>query len=198
MNRALRPASTQNFLRPPGTNGSTSSGDPTDLNGSRRLATQPPTNESQKSVAGTLKFYLNMTDAVEAAPSIGPKTAERFVSIGVNTIRDFLQTTSEQMAEQINFKRISADVIRTWQDQTRLVCQVPNLRGHDAQLLVACGIREAQELAQMNPRKLLNMVGPFSDTKEGMKIVRSGKKPDLEEVSDWIDWAKQLRPIQAA
>ncbi len=154
--------------------------------------------ESSSETLANHKFYLNLSDPVEAAPSIGPKTAERFIAIGVHTIHDFLATTAEFMAERIDFKRISADVIRAWQAQARLVCCVPNLRGHDAQLLVACGVKEAEQLAQMNPRKLFSLVGPFADTKEGLKIIRSGKKPDLDEVTDWIEWAHHTRPLQAA
>ena len=196
--RALRPASSQTFLRPVVDQIATPDRNAPEKHAARQFVDRTPTQEHVAAISGPTKFHLNLKDAVEAAPSIGPKTAERFVAIGVNTIKEFLQTTSEQMAEGINFKRISADVIRAWQDQARLVCQVPNLRGHDAQLLVACGVREPEQLAQMNPRKLLNLVGPYSDTKEGMKIIRSGKKPDLEEVTDWIEWAKQFRPLQAA
>ncbi|MEZ6094720.1 MAG: DUF4332 domain-containing protein [Pirellulaceae bacterium] len=163
---------------------------------SEELQQSASTNSGQD--AGNLKFYLNLTDNIEAAPSIGPKTAERFTNIGVVSVQDFLKSTAESMAEKINYKRITADIIRTWQDQTRLVCRVPNLRGHDAQLLVACGIIDPDELAGMNPKKLLSLVGPFSDTKEGLKIIRSGKKPDLAEVTDWIDWAKHTRNLQAA
>ena len=100
-----------------------------------------------------LKFYLEQSDALEAAPSIGPKTAERFIKIGVETVGDFLVQTAESMAPKINYKRISVDVIRQWQQQARLVCRIPNLRGHDAQLLVACGITEPEDVAGMNPDK---------------------------------------------
>lgn len=148
--------------------------------------------------SSTLKFYLDLTDHIEAAPSIGPKTAERFEKVGVVTIADFLRQTADSMATKINYKRISAEVIRQWQHQTRLVCRIPNLRGHDAQLLVACGITEPEDLATMNPEKVYGIVGPFSETKEGLKIIRSGKKPDLAEVRDWIDWASNHRSIQAA
>ena len=150
-------------------------------------------------VAGRkLKFFLDLNDHVEAAPSIGPKTAERFEKIGISTITDFLKQTAESMATKINYKRISADVIRVWQHQARLVCRVPNLRGHDAQLLVACGVTEPEELSTMQPQNLFDIIGPFSETKEGMKIIRNGKKPDLAEVTDWITWAEQTRSLQAA
>ncbi len=145
-----------------------------------------------------LKFYLNLDDPVEAAPSIGPRTAERFEKIGIHTIRDFLRTTAESMAEKIDYKRIDETVIRQWQDQSRLVCRVPNLRGHDAQLLVACGVTEPERLETMSAGQLMSLVGPFSDTKEGLKIIRSGKKPDLDEVADWIRWSKHTRSLNAA
>ncbi len=145
-----------------------------------------------------LKFYLDLADHVEAAPSIGPKTAERFEKINVSTIREFLKNTAESMAKKIAYKRITAETIRQWQHQARLVCRIPNLRGHDAQLLVACDITEPEDIADMNPEKLFSIIGPFSDTKEGLKIIRNGKKPDLDEINDWISWAAETRSLQAA
>ncbi len=145
-----------------------------------------------------LKFYLNLDDPIEAAPSIGAKTAARFEKIGIKTVRQFLQHTAESMAEKINYKRINAETIQQWQQQARLVCRVPNLRGHDAQILVACGIVEAEDLAGKNPSELYKIVAPFSETKEGLRIIRSGKKPDLDEVTDWVNWAAQTRSLQAA
>ncbi len=144
------------------------------------------------------RFYLDLKDHIEAAPSIGPKTAERFEKIGVFTVADFLKQTAELMAAKIKYKRISADVVRQWQHQCRLVCRIPNLRGHDVQLLVACGYTEAESIAAMQPAKLYAEIEPFSDTKEGLKIIRNGKKPDLEEVTNWITWAEHTRSLQAA
>lgn len=144
------------------------------------------------------KFYLDLDDHIEAAPSIGPKTAERFEKIGVKTIDQFLNQTAASMAAKLNYKRITEDVIRSWQHQARLVCRIPNLRGHDAQILVACNMLEPEEIAAMRPQTLFESVGPFSETKEGLKIIRSGKKPDLAEISDWIAWAQKNRSLQAA
>ena len=145
-----------------------------------------------------LKFYLNLGDQLEAAPSIGAKTAERFEAIGVITVDDFLKQTAESMAPKLNYKRITASVIREWQHQARLVCRIPNLRGHDAQLLVGCDITEPETLATMQPQSLLNVILPFAESKEGIRIIRNGKKPDLEEINDWIAWAAEMRSIQAA
>ena len=151
-----------------------------------------------RSDAPKLRFYLDLADHIEAAPSIGPKTGARFEAIGVHTIADFLKMTAESLAEKLDYKRLSAKVVRQYQNQTRLVCRIPNLRGHDAQLLVGCGVIEAEELASMRPENLFAKVAPFSDTKEGLKIIRNGKKPDLEEITDWISFAQHNRSLQAA
>ena len=145
-----------------------------------------------------LKFYLNLDDQLEAAPSIGAKTAERFEAIGVLTVEQFLKQTAESMATKLNYKRITSKLIREWQHQARFVCRVPNLRGHDAQLLVGCDITEPETLATMQPQSLLNVILPFAESKEGIRIIRNGKKPDLEEINDWIAWAAEMRSIQAA
>ena len=175
---------------------------------SRKRDSRAHTSSSSPSKASTksaspgnqvgLKFYLELADDLEAAPSIGPKTAERFIKIGVKTIDDFLKQTAESMATKINYKRITAEVIRQWQHQARLVCRVPNLRGHDAQLLVACGITEPEDLADRQPQSLFGVVEPFAKSKEGLKIIRGGKQPDLEEIENWINWARDTRSLQAA
>ena len=102
------------------------------------------------------------------------------------------------MEAKLDYKRISEKIIRVWQHQARLVCRIPNLRGHDSQLLVACGITEPETLATMQPQALYEIVAPFAETKEGQKIIRNGKNPDLEEVSNWITWASNFRSLQAA
>ena len=157
-----------------------------------------PASSGTSAGSEKLRFYLELTDHIEAAPSIGPRTAERFEAIEVSTIADFLKMTAESLAEKLNYKRLNAKLLRQWQHQARLVCRIPNLRGHDAQLLVGCGIIEAEEIASMRPESLFDLIGPFSDTKEGMKIIRNGKKPDMNEVTDWIRFAQHNRSLRAA
>lgn len=106
--------------------------------------------------------------------------------------------TAETMAERLDYKRLNDKVLREWQNQSRLVCRIPNLRGHDAQLLVGCGITDPEEIAAMPPESLFAKIAPFSDTKEGLKIIRNGKKPDLAEITDWISFAQHNRSLQAA
>jgi Domain of unknown function (DUF4332) len=155
-------------------------------------ATHEPRNER-------IQFSLQLNDKLEAAPSIGPKSAIKFEEIGVFTVADFLGAEATAMASRLANRRMSANVIKSWQDQTRLVCSVPNLRGHDAQLLVGCNITDAGQLARMEPQELLSLVLPFSRSKEGERIIRHGKRPDLAEVAGWIEAAsRHSRPIRAA
>ena len=144
---------------------------------------------------------------LDAAPNIsyeirtklaGEELREALTGYDGAVCRSGVKITAESLAEKLNYKRLSAKVVRQYQNQTRLVCRIPNLRGHDAQLLVGCGVIEAEELASMRPEILFAKVAPFSNTKEGLKIIRNGKKPDLEEITDWISFAQHNRSLQAA
>lgn len=165
-------------------------------------STAPPASRSRKSQKsesnGDRKFYLELADPIVDAPSIGPKTAERFHAIGVNTVGEFLNIEPEATAEKINYRRITAEIINEWQLQTQLVYQIPNLRGHDAQILVACSVASAEDLSRADGSTLFKEVKRFCNTTEGKRILRNGKKPDLEEVSNWIEWAEHARSLQSA
>ena len=154
-------------------------------------------SESTDSVR-ELRFYLNRSDDVEAAPSIGPKTAQHLGAVGIYTVDDLLNAKALEVSTRLNKRRITTEIIEQWQAQARLVCQIPELRGHDSQILVACGIMEPEQLAAKRPVDLMAVVGPFADTSEGERIVRGGRKPDLEEVTDWIRWAQSLRSLTSA
>ncbi len=145
-----------------------------------------------------LRFYLSRSSDVEAAPSIGEKTAQRLGQIGIYTVDDLLNANSSSVADRLNNRRITPETIEQWQAQARLVCQVPELCGHDAQILVACGVTEPEQLSHKRPVDLFSIVGPFADTTEGERIVRGGTKPDLEEVTDWIRLAQQARSLRSA
>ena len=93
---------------------------------------------------------------------------------------------------------MTPQVIQQWQHQSRMLCQIPELRGHDAQILVACGITTPEGLAGQNPQNLLAVVEPFSNSKAGERILRNGRKPDLAEVTEWVQWAANARAFKAA
>ncbi|MFV0444837.1 MAG: DUF4332 domain-containing protein [Planctomycetaceae bacterium] len=147
---------------------------------------------------GELRFYLGLQSPVVDAPSIGPTTARRLEKVGVLTVADLLNREAQQIADRLQHRRITADIVREWQDQSRLMCQVPELRGHDVQVLVACGLRNPDEVARLSAQALFAIVGPFVATKDGQRLLRSAKTPDLAEVTDWITWAQQARVLKAA
>ncbi len=119
-------------------------------------------------------------------------------AIGIHTVEDLMNMTAERISKMLNHRRMTPQVIQQWQQQSRMMCQVPELRGHDAQILVACGVTSPEDLAAQKPASLLSIVEPFSRTKEGERMIRNGKNPDLAEVTEWIQWAANARSIKAA
>lgn len=126
------------------------------------------------------------------APSIGPKTAKRFENIGIRTIRQFVSINAEELVERLATRWITVDLIRDWQDQARLVCEVPVLSGYRAQLLVAVGCRTSWQLRTSSTAALFAQLEPFCNTAEGEQILRSARVPTAEDVEAWIDSAKQF------
>ena len=145
-----------------------------------------------------LRFYLQQDAPVVDAPSIGERMEERLQAIGIYTIQDLLDGDSEQIAELLDHRRVDADTVLQWQQQTTLVCCIPMLRGHDAQLLVAADIVTPEDLAGWDAEELFQIIDPIARSKEGKRILRGGNLPDLEEVTDWINFAQHNRKLQAA
>jgi hypothetical protein len=145
-----------------------------------------------------LRFYLHRDSAVVDAPSIGARMAERLRAVGVVTVDDLLSSDPDELAEQLDHRRIDAAVIAGWQHQAILVCRIPMLRGHDAQLLVAAEITTPEEVAEYEAEDLLALVDPIARSNEGKRILRGGKRPDLDEVREWIHYARQHRELVAA
>ena len=164
-----------------------------------QLGMNNPVNINNSTGQGTeLKFCLNRSNDVDAAPSIGSKTALRLVRVGVRTIHDLLESDADTLATLLDNRRITASIIEQWKSQSTLVCTIPKLRGHDARILVACGKTDAHEIGNLSPEQLFSVVQSFCETTEGARIIQDGKKPDLQEVSDWISWARRSRPLKAA
>ena len=135
---------------------------------------------------------------VEKAPSIGAKTAALLEDHGVRTVGNLLSTDPDKLAASLNDRHIDADTILTWQMQADLCCDVPHLRGHDAQFLTACGISHRAELATADPAALLKKIDSFVATPAGERILRGSERLDLAEVTDWIRWANRPEQSKAA
>lgn len=145
-----------------------------------------------------LKFYLQRESPIIDAPSIGARMAERLNAVGIYTVNDLLNADLESLATELDHRRIDADLLLQWQQQASLVCRVPMLRGHDAQLLVAAEITTPEELAQCDADELFGVVDLIARSSEGKRIIRGGKLPDLEEVTEWISFGSQHRELMAA
>ncbi|TVP98562.1 MAG: DUF4332 domain-containing protein [Planctomycetaceae bacterium] len=150
------------------------------------------------SVEGALKFYLSRRSPVQDAPSIGPRMAERLAKQQIRTVDDLLKGDAAKIAAGLKVRQVDETTVRDWQQQAMLVCRVPLLRGHDAQLLVAAGITQPQRLAECEPAGLLRKIQPISHSRAGKRILRGGKQPDLAEVTGWIRQAQRRRELRAA
>ncbi len=139
------------------------------------------------------KFYLTRSQDVVDAPSIGPKTADRLIAEGVKTVGDLMDADAETLAELIDVRHITAEVIRDWQAQSDLVMTVPNLRGTHAQLIVGAGFRDAESLAVADPADLSARVLAFAASTDGQRVLRSGAPPDIEAIAAWGAAARHAR-----
>lgn len=167
-----------------------------DRRSSKEAARKADTRQGERSA--TIKFHLAPSEPLDRAPSIGPKTARRFADLGIDTVGDLIVADPRSTAVALNNRHIDEEKIEEWQTQAKLACRIPGIRGHDAQILVACGFDNPGEIEEAEPEQLLSLVEEFVDSAEGKSVLRGGKKPDLAEVQDWIDWSKKARPLQAA
>ncbi|WP_010583709.1 DUF4332 domain-containing protein [Schlesneria paludicola] len=156
---------------------------------------------SAKSVRPTTKgprYYLEESMDIERAPSIGPKSAARLAEFKIKSVYDLLQANATELAAQINDRNFKKEILEEWQAQARLCCEVPNLRGHDAQILTAIGIESCNELAKADQARLLKQAETFVGTSAGQRILRGGSPPDHDEINDWITWAQSVARPHAA
>lgn len=158
----------------------------------------PARSKRAESKAKQLRFYLDVDDDIEAAPSIGPKRAAQLTDLGVATVQQLLDADPSDLADRLGHSRIDGGVIVAWQHQASLVCRIPGLRGHDAQVLVGSGFTTPEEIATMKPSDLFEFVDAYCDTSEGQRALRGGHRPDTEEVSQWIAGARKRRVLGAA
>lgn len=135
-------------------------------------------------------FFLKESDDVVDAPSIGPKTAARLQVIDIRTVTDLLNANPDEVAEKLDVSYVSGATVRDWQDQAKLQCEIPRLRGHDAQFLVGCGYRTVNQVEVASPETVLVDIQAFLMTAEGERLLRVGNEPDLDEVKGWIENAK--------
>jgi predicted flap endonuclease-1-like 5' DNA nuclease len=139
------------------------------------------------------KPYLALSDDIERAPSIGPRTAKRLAPLGIKTVADFLAASAYLTADALRSRTVKADTLLLWQDQCRLMLDVPGLRGGQAELLAGAGYRTADSLALAEEAKLCADVLAFATTLAGQRILRDGAPPDIEKIKGWLAAARTAR-----
>lgn len=155
-------------------------------------------NSDDDHSSSTKEARLAIGDPLERAPGIGPKSAQRFARFGINTVQQLLDADPQRLAGQLSDRHFSRTAIIELQQAARLCCDVPGLYGHDAQILVACGIGSAAELAGQAVETLLDMAVGLAETPEGQRILRGSTPPDEAEVRHWIDLAQRGEPNRQA
>ena len=149
--------------------------------------------EDANAPAASRRFYLTPDDSVVDGPSIGPKTAERLHPHGIMTVRDLLKAEPAALAVLVNARHITSETIVGWQDQARLMCTVPGLRGTHAQLLVGAGYNSGDAIADAEPDKLCADVLAFAVTAAGQRLLRNGEPPDIEKIKGWLEAARSMQ-----
>ncbi|MEQ1649365.1 MAG: DUF4332 domain-containing protein [Hyphomicrobiaceae bacterium] len=137
--------------------------------------------------AATLPLDADVVDA----PSIGPKTAERLLAIGITRVSELLAGDSATIAKKLDTRWIGTTTVDDWKAQTKLATVVPGLRDTHTQLLVGAGYRDARTLADADPDQLAADVLAFAVSNEGRRLLRDSTPPDMDKVKSWLDAAKQ-------
>ncbi len=139
------------------------------------------------------RYHLTLDSDVVDGPSIGPKTVERLAPHGIRTIRDLMRAEPVALAVLVDTRHITPEAIADWQDQARLVCTVPGLKGTHAQLLVGAGYRSGNAIAAADADKLCADVLAFAASKDGQRVLRNGDPPDLEKIKSWLEAAQSVK-----
>lgn len=147
----------------------------------------------QPVAASSAKHYLALSDDIERAPTIGPRTAQRLQPLGVKSVADFLAALPATVADGLALRNVTAETITLWHDQCRLMLDVPGLRGTHAELLAGAGYRTAESLAAAEEVKLSADVLAFAATSAGRRILRDGPPPDIERIKGWLAAAQTAR-----
>jgi hypothetical protein len=131
------------------------------------------------------RIRLRREDPLVDAPSIGPKTAERFTTIGIHKVGPFLDEAADSLAVRLNTRWITAKTIGDWQAQAKLMCEIGGLLARDTQLLVGAGYRSTSQVQAADSDALYAAIVRYAETADGQRTLRNSSVPDLETVKSW-------------
>ena len=144
-----------------------------------------------------MRFYLTPSSGIGSVPLIGPRTAAMLHDSGIMDVTDLLSLPPVRIVRRLRQSRITEGVVQNWQAQARLMCQIPELRGGPAQILVAAGVRSAESLSELQPEDLLQTLCRLK-LPQRSGGGKSPKLPGIEIVGEWIRWAANARSLKAA
>ncbi len=134
----------------------------------------------------TPRVFLKASDDVEAAPSIGTRSAQKLAEAGIFTVADLLAADPEASAATLRPFGISAATLRLWQQQARLVMDIPGLRGTHAQLLTGAGYMDAKSVAAAEAGLVCAAVLRYAATSEGQRLLRQDGPPAADKIESWV------------
>jgi hypothetical protein len=128
---------------------------------------------------------LRREDPLVDAPSIGPKTAERFSGIGIENVGAFLDEVAESLAVRLSTRWITSKTISDWQAQAKLMCEIGGLLARDTQLLVGAGYRTTAQVQAADSDALYAAIVRYAASADGQRALRNASVPDPETVKSW-------------
>ncbi len=153
------------------------------------VAPPEPKPAPQAEAAPALGAGLSGESPVVDAPSIGKKTAKRLEAIGVHTIGDLLHLSPVAGAAMLNQRHISAQLVQDWQAQALLACTIPNLRSREAQALVMCDVRSAEDLRDANAATLREEIARWVESEDAKRAWGEASPPSEADIARWIESA---------
>ncbi|MCH9807064.1 MAG: DUF4332 domain-containing protein [Alphaproteobacteria bacterium] len=153
------------------------------------IANRVADRSTNRDPARATRYYLNASDDMEAAPSIGAKTAARLEKIGLTKVSHLLDADPADVATRLGHSRITAVDVTRWQDESRLMMSIAGLRVTQSQMLVGAGYRYTIDIAEAKPEELSAALLAFAATQSGKRLLREGTPPDIEKIKLWIDEA---------
>ncbi len=129
------------------------------------------------------RFHLAASDNLEAAPSIGPKTAQRFAEIGVITVADFLAARRKRNGQALEARALAAPhSARLAGAGAAQLASVPRLRGTHAQVAASERISRCGGRPRRRSRCALSPpCWHLLKSETGQKILREGRPPDCRQ-----------------
>ena len=140
-------------------------------------------------------FRLTLDAPLVDAPSIGPRTADRFTAIGIQSVKQFLDATPKEMSESLCTRWINPSILKLWQWQATVMCEVPGLSALAAQLLAGGGYQTRESVAACDPADLHETLAQYAMTSAGRRYLRGQTPPELSEVIEWIQNAGHSAPL---